>query len=236
MDYTCCDCEKCHDKMCTERVPIFSAFDQEELSRVTNLIIRKQFRKGELIIMEGSQLENMIIVNNGRVKAYRDTSEGKEHILHIFSEGDFFGEKNLLRNSEANYNVEALEDTSVCTIHKKAFQELIREYPNLGFKIMEELCVRLDRLENTIESMGTKSVETRVNTVLLEFLDKYGKIHPKGTLIELPLSREGIANYIGLTRETVSRKMSLLQDEGIIEMIGNKKVIVINKQALEDSI
>jgi CRP/FNR family transcriptional regulator len=235
MNITSCGCEKCQNDLCAKRVPIFSAFDQEELNKVTDLIVRKQYKKGELVIIEGSQLEHMIIINTGKVKAFRDTNEGKEQILYIFSEGDFFGEKNLLRDREATYNVEALEETGVCTIHKKAFQELLREYPNLGSKVMEELCNRLDRLENVIESMGTKNVETRVNTVLLEFSDKYGKKHPKGIMIELPLSREGIANYIGLTRETVSRKMSLLQDEGIIEMIGNKKVIIINKDALKDS-
>lgn len=236
MSCTGCACEKCHNKMCAGRVPIFSGFNQEELTRVSGLIIRKQYKKGELIIMEGSKPESMIIVNSGRVKAYRNTSEGKEQILYIFSEGDFFGEKNLLLNREATYNAEALEDTGTCTIRKKDFQQLLGEFPGLGFKVMEELCGRLARLENAIESMGARNVETRVNSVLLEFSDKYGKATPEGILVELPLSREGIANYIGLTRETVSRKMSLLQDEGIIDMIGNKKVIIRNREALRTEV
>jgi CRP/FNR family transcriptional regulator, anaerobic regulatory protein len=229
-------CELCQHQLCARRVMIFSTLDAEELGRIVSLIVRKQYAKGELIILEGSNLESLIIVNRGQVKVFRDTHEGKEQILYIFSAGDFFGEKNLLWNQEAAYNVEALEETNVCMIKKNDFQQLLREYPDIGLKIMEELCSRLDRLENTIESMGTKNVEARVNMVLLEFAGKYGKEHSKGLLIELPLSREGIANYIGLTRETVSRKMSLLQDEGIIEMIGNKKVVIINKKALEDSI
>ena len=125
---------------------------------------------------------------------------------------------------------------NICMIKKSDFQQLLREYPDISLKIIEDLCNRLDRFENTIESMGTKNVEARVNAVLLEFAGKYGKEHKKGLIIELPLSREGIANYIGLTRETVSRKMSLLQDEGIIEMVGNKKVIILDKLALEKSI
>ena len=66
----------------------------------------------------------------------------------------------------------------------------------------------------------------------MEFSEKYGRYDPKGILVELPMSREGIANYIGLTRETVSRKMSLLQEEGIIEMVGNKKVIILDMKRL----
>jgi CRP/FNR family transcriptional regulator len=220
--------------MCSKRVPIFSGFNQEEITRVSGLIVRRNYKKGEMIIMEGSRLESLIIINTGRVKAYRNTSEGKEQILYIFSEGDFFGEKNLLLNREATYNAEALEDTGICTINQKAFQELMREYPELSFKVMEELCSRLVRLENTIESMGTKNVESRVNSVLLEFADKYGRSDPKGIMVELPMSREGIANYIGLTRETVSRKMSLLQDDGIIVMVGNKKVIIKDMERLKE--
>lgn len=230
------NCEHCQHQLCARRVPIFSTLDAEELGRVVSLIARKQYSKGELVVLEGSSLESLIIINSGQVKAYKDTQEGKEQILYIFSSGDFFGEKNLLRNQEATYNVEALEETHVCMISKTAFQQLLREYPGIGLKIMEELCSRLERLENSIKSMGTQNVEMRVNSVLLEFSTKYGKDHLKGILIELPLSREGIANYIGVARETVSRKMSHLQDEGIIEMIGNKKVIILDKEALEREI
>lgn len=231
-----CSCEHCQHQLCARRVPIFSTLDDQELKRIVSLIIRRQYAKGELIILEGSSLEGLIIINKGQVKAFRDTLEGREQILYIFAEGDFFGEKNLLRNQKATYNVEALEATNICMIKKSDFQKLLREYPDIGIKIMEELCSRLERLENTIESMGAKNVEARVSSVLLEFARKYGKEHRKGLLIELPLSREGIASYIGLARETVSRKMSLLQDEGIIEMIGNKKVIITDKEALEKSI
>jgi len=222
--------------MCSKRVPIFSSFNQEEITRVSSLIVRREYKKGELIILEGAGIESLVIVNSGRVKAYRNTSEGREHILYIFSEGDFFGEKNLLLNKAATYNAEALEDTGICTIHRKAFQELMREYPELSFKVMEELCNRLVRLENTIESMGTRNVELRVNSVLVEFAEKYGRAEPRGLVIELPMSREGIANYIGLTRETVSRKMSLLQEEHIIEMIGNKKVIILDMNRLKENV
>jgi len=231
-----CACENCHNKMCSKRVPIFSSFNQEEITRVSSLIVRREYKKGELIILEGAGIESLVIVNSGRVKAYRNTSEGREHILYIFSEGDFFGEKNLLLNKAATYNAEALEDTGICTIHRKAFQELMREYPELSFKVMEELCNRLVRLENTIESMGTRNVELRVNSVLVEFAEKYGRAEPRGLVIELPMSREGIANYIGLTRETVSRKMSLLQEEHIIEMIGNKKVIILDMNRLKENV
>lgn len=228
-------CETCQHVLCARSVPIFSVLDHEEIKKVVSLIVRKKYSKGEVVVMEGSYPESLIIIKKGRVKAFRYTSEGKEQILYIFSEGDFLGEKNLLRNQQVSYNVEALEDTNVCIIKKKEFQNLLLEHPTIGFKIIEELCARIERLENAVQSMGTKSVESRVNEVLLEFSKKYGKETKMGLEVQLPLSREGIANYIGVTRETVSRKFSHLQDEGVIQMIGNKKVIIIDRAKLEES-
>ncbi|ERJ12125.1 Crp/Fnr family transcriptional regulator [Haloplasma contractile] len=229
-------CEQCMHQLCTKKVPIFSTLTSDELNQITKLIIRKHYKKGELLIHDGTKLENLVIINQGRVKAFRDTIEGKEQILYIFSSGDFFGEKNLFMNKEATYHVEALEETSICMIKKSDLGELLSIDPSISLKIMEEFCKRIERLENTIESMGVKNVESRINIVLLEFKDKFGSEHPKGISIKLPLSREGIAHYIGVTRETVSRKLSQLQDAGIIEMVGNKQVIILNQEELESSI
>jgi CRP-like cAMP-binding protein len=236
MDKSLYACGSCQHKLCAGRVSLFTSLDNEQLLQVMKLIIHKEYKKGEILLFEGEIRNDLVIVNKGQVKAFRNTVDGKEQILYIFSEGDFFGEKNLLRDQASNYGVEALEETHICIIHKDDFQKLVKEYPDIGLKVMEVLCERLDRLENTIETMGTRTVGARVSSVLLEFADKYGKSSPQGTIIDLPLSREGIANYIGLTRETVSRKMSSMQDEGLIEMIGNKKVLLLNRPALEKSI
>lgn len=229
---TVCNCGNCQHQLCVSRVPIFSGLAPEELSKLAALIIRKKYEKGELIIMEGSRPESLVIIDQGQVKVFRNTVEGKEQILYIFAQGDFFGEKNLMKNQEASYNVEALETTNICMINKKDFQGLLRDYPEIGIKIIEELCSRMEKIEGAVQSMGTKSIESRINGVLLDFVDRYGKKHPKGILVELPLSREGIANFIGTARETVSRKLSALQEEGIIEMIGNKKILVHDVDAL----
>lgn len=231
-----CACGHCQHQLCAKRVPIFSSLDEEELDQVTGLIVRRQYAKGETILLEGSVLDSLIIVNRGMVKAFRYTQEGREQILYIFSEGDFFGEKNLLSRQEATYNVEALEPTHICMIRSKDFQALISEYPDISLKIIRELSGRLDRLENTVQNMGTKSAEARIGAVLIEFAEKYGTRHAEGIQFELPFSREGIANYIGTARETVSRRLNHLQEEGVIDMVGNKKIIIKNLEALREEL
>lgn len=231
-----CGCGQCQHRLCVQKVPIFSALESEELQKIAGLITNKRYYKGELVIMAGQRNESLIIINQGKVKAFRYTRDGREQILYIFSVGDFFGETNLLRDEEANYNIEAIEETGLCLISKHDFQQLILSYPEIGLKIMAELCNRLEAFENILQNMGTNSVELRVNAVLLEFARKFGREDSRGIIIDLPLSREGIANYIGLTRETVSRKLNLLQEEGLIETEGNKRIIILDKRALEQSI
>ncbi len=226
-------CNKCQHNLCTHRVPIFSDLASDEMNQVTDLIIRKKFAKGELIVMEGNLLEGLYIINQGRVKAFRYTQEAKEQILYLFTEGDFFGEKNLLRKQPVTYYVEALEETNICVIPHKNFYELLRNAPSISVKIMEQLCIRIEHLESSIQNMGSKNMESRVSLILLEFAQKYGVRKGNGVLVDVPLTREGIANYIGVTRETVSRKLSSLQEEGTIELIGNKKIMIHTIKALE---
>lgn len=231
-----CGCGQCQHRLCVQKVPIFSTLELEELQKITGLITNKRYYKGELVIMAGQRNESLIIINQGKVKAFRYTRDGREQVLYIFSVGDFFGETNLIRDQETDYNIEALEDTGLCLIGKEDFHQLIHNYPEIGLKIMAELCNRLEGLEKIIENMGANDAELRVNAVLLEFARKFGREDAQGIIIDLPLSREGIANYIGLTRETVSRKLNLLQEEGLIKMDGNKKIIILDKKTLERSI
>ena len=227
------NCEKCHHNLCVEKVPIFSGLTSEELNKLASLIMKKKYEKGELIVIEASHLENLIIIDKGKVKVFCYTIEGKEQILYILDQGDFFGEKNLLNKQSSTYNVEALETTHICMINKNDFQKLLITYPTIGIKIIEELCNRMDKIENAVQNMSTKNIEWRINSLLIEFAERYGRNHSRGIMVELPLSREGIANYIGTARETVSRKLSLLQDKGVIDMIGNKQILILDINALK---
>lgn len=231
-----CTCNNCSQGLCTGRVPVFAGLGDEELEKVSELIVHKSYAKGEKLFNEGDRIDSMIIISAGRVKGFRYTTDGREQILYIFSEGDFIGEKNILRNSSATYSAEALENTEVCIINRDHFCQLMMSKPEISIKIMEELCGRLERLEGMIEKVGTRDAEARVGMLLLEFAAKYGKENAAGVTVMLPLSREGMASYIGVARETVSRKLNRLQDEGVIELVGNKKVVIRNREALEQSV
>lgn len=219
-------CRACRNKICTKRIPIFSGLSDIEIDSLTELIDRKVYNKGEVIVREGDVVDRLTIINTGKAKGYRYNKEGKEQILHLYDEGDFFGEKSLLRSKKGHFSIEALEGVHVCTIHKNDFMELVTKHPHIALKIMEALTIKVDRLEKTIESLGIGSARDRVIKTLIEFEEKYGVQTREGMMITMPISRAGIANYIGLTRESVSKVLSQLQDEGLIEMKGNKKILI----------
>ena len=187
-----------------------------------------------MIFFEGDISDKLYVINNGKVKVFKYTKEGKEQILYIVSSGDFLGDLSLLKKSEFKFNAEALEDVNICQLTKDDFDQVVKENPEISLKILEVLYERIFKLENLVQSLSTKDIETRISGLLLGLIKDFGE--PEGDVVrlELPLSREDMANYIGVTRETISRKLNSMQEEGIISLLGNKTIILNDLQYLED--
>jgi len=234
MSNSCHQCSHCNNELCLHKVPIFSGLNHEDMLKISDMIQHKTYKKGEAIFSLGNNLDSIVIINVGSVKAYKYTPEGREQILYLFSEGDFFGEQYLLSKRKAAYTVEALEPVNVCMLSKEHFQALLLQYPDMGIKIIEELGSRMFRLEHFMESMGVRNIDLRINSLLLDYSEKFGSKVEEGILIRLPLSREGMANYLGIARETISRKLSQLESDGIIRSISNKALIIIDISSLEE--
>lgn len=224
---------ECSHNLCMHKVPIFSSLSQEEMSHISSIIKHNNYQKGEILFSEGDSLRSLIIINEGRVKGFKITPEGREQILHVFSEGDFFGERNLFGGQKSAYTAEALETTKTCIFTKEDFYKILFAHPGIAVKIIETLEERIARMESTMQSMGVRSLDGRIGGLLLDFADKYGETAPEGILIRLPLSREGIANFLGVARETVSRKLGQLETEGIIRPVGNKNILLLDGEALK---
>lgn len=226
-------CTHCHNKLCIHKVPIFSGLGQEDMRKVAKLITHREYKKGEFLFREGDKLDALIIINEGSVKAVKYTNEGREQILHVFMEGDFLGEKYLLANETAEYSVEVLRKVKICMITKESFHELLYQYPGIAINIIEVLGKRMGQLEATVKSLGVRSVDSRICELLLGYGNQYGKKVPDGIIIDLPLNREDIANYLGIARETLSRKLGALEDEGIIRSVGNKHILLLKEDELK---
>lgn len=220
-----CTCYE--EKSCVERVPIFSNLDKEELKEITSLIVHKEFGKGELIYMAGQKGGSLYVINNGKVKITRISSSGKEQVIRILEPGEFMGELSIFRSSPLMDNAEALNDTTMCIINKRDLKDLLEKYPLISLKIMEELSERLERAEALIENINLSSVEKRLADILLELTDENREIN-------LKMSKKDLASQIGMSSETLSRKLSAFQELGIIKLIGQRKINILNPSALEE--
>ncbi|WP_041719298.1 Crp/Fnr family transcriptional regulator [Alkaliphilus oremlandii] len=227
-------CERCQNRLCASKVPIFSNLNSKELLQIIEMTGHKDYYKGETIFLEGSEAKRLYLVNEGRIKIYKFTKDGKEQILHILSEGDFFGELNLFKTGTYNFNAEAITPTKLCTLTKENMKDLILSKPEIGMKILEVVGDRLSRVETLAQNLATNDVDSRIAYLLLDLKQKYGKKVPEGIEISLKLTREEMSNYTGVARETMSRKLKKFEEEGIIKLVGAKKVIIVDEESLSD--
>lgn len=227
-------CISCSHRYCAKKVSLFESFSDEDLERVLGLIQRMHFEKGEAIFSEGDVFDRLYIVNGGSFKVYRHTKDGKEQILYVLADGDFIGDLNLLKKDIFTFNAIALEDTHLCTIKKDDFDLLMKTHPELYTRVLEYAHDRITALETLVQTLTAKDVDTRLAALLLKLADSFGIRKPQGIEIQLPLTREEMASFIGLTRETISRRLSAFQAEGYIELYDNKLVLIKDLDAIQD--
>jgi CRP/FNR family transcriptional regulator len=187
----------------------------------------KVYNKGDMLCSQGEKSDTLFIINEGQVKISKLTKEGKEQIIHIFTSGDFFGELSLFSSNEIyNFDAYAISNVKICTLSKHDMDKIIMSNPEISLKLLQVISKRLTQTENLAQNLATNDAEIRIAFMLLEFGEKYGVAVSQGLQINLPINREEMANYVGVTRETISRKLSIFEELGIISLKGNKVLII----------
>ena len=215
--------------LCAKKVPIFSFLSNEELKKIVDMTGHKSYKKGDVLCREGDKSDTLFIINEGGVKISKLTKDGKEQIVHILTSGDFFGELSIFTNNEIyNFDVYAISNTKICTLTKQNMDEILINNPQISLKLLQVVTKRLSDTENLAQNLATNDAEIRIAYMLLEFSEKYGVPTFEGLKVKLPINREEMASYVGVTRETISRKLSIFEELGIISHKGNK-LLIINK-------
>ena len=173
-----------------------------------------------------------LIINEGKLKIFNYTKDGKEQILHILKEGDFWGELQLLQETNFKCYAKAIEDCNVCTITKEQFQKLILEKPEMSLKVLEVVSQRLVHLESLALVLSDNDTDAKLAYLLVDLANHYGIKMGSKIVVNLPFTREDMANYTGLTRETISRKLNMFSEKGIIKIIGHKKIEILDLKYL----
>ncbi|HOJ09217.1 MAG TPA: Crp/Fnr family transcriptional regulator [Clostridiales bacterium] len=222
-----CNCHKREGRNCIEIVPIFSSLNHEEMMEVAGITSDRTYEKGEMIYIAGDKGEKLYVIHKGKVKISRVSESGKEQVIRVLGPGEFMGELSLFSSSPLTDNGEALEKTTVCIISKDKIKELMAKYPVISFKVMEELSRRLEKVENLVENISLHGVEKRLADTLISM------VNDKNEVI-LKMSKKDFASHIGMSQETLSRKLSAFQEMGLIKLIGHRRIIILDKEALSE--
>ena len=205
---------------------MLSSLSPDETDQISAGVSSKVFEKGELIFSQGERANRLYIVCSGQAKVYKISPEGKEQILYILSGGDFIGAFNLLKEDEFDFSAEALETTYVSMLEKTFFDKIVLSNPQITLKIFEKAYERINKAENLVARLSSGNPGAKVLRLLRDLAADFGTSTPNGIILELNMSREEMANYAGIARETMSRKLQFFQDAGLIKLIGNKKILI----------
>lgn len=221
-----CACRHTGESTCIDQVPIFQNLTEEEKGEVAQITRRKTAEKGEQIYALGDEVDSLFVIHEGLVKIYRLSDTGKEQVIRLIKPGDFLGELTLFSHSPMGHFAEALEDTTMCIIEGERLKELMGKYPSIAFKVLEELSRRLEQTEQLLEEISLHSVERRIAQTLLDLSEG-------GDVVELEMSKKDLASQMGMTSETLSRKLSSFQAQGLIDQIGQRRIIIQDRAGLE---
>jgi len=203
-------------------VPIFSELNEETIAKIEQVGSKKSYSKENVILMEEDAGSALFVIISGKVKVVRTSSDGREVILSILNESDFFGEMAILDGLTRSATVIALEDSELFIIQREQFLELLKNFPEVSISLLQELANRLRMADMKIKALTLKDAEGKVATVILQIADDVGKIRQGIVEIEkLPLQQD-LANMAGTSRETISRTLHSFAKKGSIELEGSK--------------
>ena len=230
-----CNGHSCSHGYCIDNIPIFVDLPFEVKQSIMESSDHKVYKKGEMIFSPGDCFDYLFVVNKGRVKLSKISVMGKEQILKILEVGDFAGELALFKDTVMTNFAEAMEKTEICIIKNAKINEIIVQRPEIALKFLEKYTERIQQSEEIIEQIGLREVEQRIANYLVSEVEKNNiKGKNKEYVINLPVTKSVLSSMLGTTKETLSRKLSLLQDGGLIRLEGQRKIIITDMENLRD--
>ncbi len=196
---------------------IFSVLNDEELTSVSSLFQQMKFKNSEYIFMEEDSPDWIYVASHGKVKMVKFSQEGKEVILEIKMPGELFCCAAVLGKRPYPDSAQAMEPVTVIRISRKNLIKILDEYPMLHLEIARYANEKVSDAQEMLRSIALERVDQRIAAMLVKLAEKTGIPDAGYVKIDLPLTRQEIADMVGTTSETCIRAMSKFQKEGIVK-------------------
>lgn len=209
------------------KIPVFADLPDDALLAIQQFTIERSYRRGAVIFFEGERGEGFHYVKTGKVKIVKATDDGREHIIKILTPGDIFAEVLLFNNQPYPATAAAVDDACIGVIKNADLEKLVLGNNKLALQLIKALSQRLLYAQQKIKNLALGDVLARTAETLLRLGREHGRTLDDGRIvITLDLSRQELANLVGTTRETVTRTLSSLKKDKIVDFTGDKMVIL----------
>ena len=198
-----------------------------ELEGLVGIGITTQASPGQTIVLEGDPCSHCFRVLTGAVRLYKSTADGRRQLIDFLTEGDRFG----LFGSHYTYGVEAITHTTLIKTARATLTAAVHEQPALVDRLIELAATELARAHEHMLLLGRKNAQEKVASLLLELARRIRSDGAKPAF-RLPLSRQEMADQLGLTIVTVSRTMTRLREEGLIALATPHDVVLLHPAGL----
>ncbi len=208
---------------------LFEGLPPDHLDELTDIAIEKTYSRGETIFFEGDEGNGFYMVGEGKIKIFKLSPMGKEHILHIFGQGEPFGEVPVFHGWPFPANAEALVKTKTLFFPRTRFIQLVETNPAIALNMLAVLSLRLRRFATQIENLSLKEVPARLANYLIYLSEEQGGRDE----VTLEISKGQLASLLGTIPETLSRIFGKMSEEGLIKVNG-KVISLLDRPTLAE--
>jgi CRP/FNR family transcriptional regulator len=215
---------------CTIRhIGICHSLSDIDLDRVRRLVRIITVAPGRAIISEGDNAEYLFNVVSGALRVFRLLEDGRRQITGFLFPGDFLG---LVFNDRYAYGADAITSTQLCRFSRRDLVALLPEIPTLEHRLLQDANNELTAAQDQILLLGRKTAKERVASFLLALAVRAGGSDHPAIAIDIPMTRADIADYLGLTTETISRTLTQLKKAKIIDLAEPARIEILRPNVI----
>lgn len=190
---------------------LFHDLTDQQMAHVEEMTVMTQCQSGRLIYAQGETSEALFLLKRGRVHIYRLSPEGRKLLLAVVETGTLFGNMAFTGTSMQDGFAEAVEDATLCVMSRHDIEELVRQYPGVGVRLLDHLSRRMRELESRLEEGLLRDMRSRVAAALLRLRERQG-----GDAVTI--THQELADNLGTYRETVTHTLGELQESGLVSL------------------
>ncbi|MBT2701510.1 Crp/Fnr family transcriptional regulator [Bacillus sp. ISL-40] len=206
---------------------LFRELNDFEITKISDIAIAREWKKHSHVFLQGDPLENVYFIYDGKIKIYKSDINGKEQIVAIAKKGEMFPHVGFFRKGDYPAYAEVLESSTLIAVPISKFETVLIENPELCIKVFKVLGEKIVDLQNRLEEQILNNTYEQIIKLLIRLAQKHGKEQEDGTiLLKSEFTNKDLANMIGTTRETISRTLTKMKKDELIEVDEEGNMIV----------